>query len=515
MQHSSIYKRIVTLALAAVMTVSAAVCGVSLNMQGAYAAAEAIITLDVKNGEVIGEKLNAALLEAAAKADDKNPVTVRVPKGTYILDRTLHIYSNTVLDATGCTIVSDETRHNFFILGTNDSYNGIDKYNSSEYSSGYNSVRNVTVRGGVWVGNDSNTNTPVRLAHAKNISFIGLTLKGSSMSTHQVEAAGIDGFFVRGCTFRDFTPLSNMKGHFEAIQLDVPINTAIYNSSYHDGTPNKNVEIMGCNFINVSRGIGTHTMLVGAYHSNIRIIGNTFTNVQEEAIVALNYLDCTISGNQITNAGGGILFESAKFKPSDGEKKISSMHTTLFDGQQDYESDIIYDMKSTITNNVINIGYSPLCSRMIGIRIHGLELSEQYVGGDDMPLPVTNYYISGVKVTNNKIATAGGGILVDDARNITLSGNMVIQKDVSDLDESRDKYDGIYITSGCKSISISGGSVTGFTRYGILVSGESSVKGISSCNISSCGSHGIYFANSSSAKAFASEDETAAMESTL
>lgn len=493
--------RSVTSLLAAAAIMTAPVGSLSLTASAslfAQVTSQSVIVPDVRPGEAISDKLNEALLSAAEMADDNKTVTVRLPAGTYFLDSALHIYSNTTLDATGCTLISDESKHNLFILGTNSSYMGINRYNSSEQSKGYTSVRNVTVKGGVWEGNDKNTNTPIRLAHATNVTFENMTVRGSNMSTHQVEAAGIDGFYVRNCTFCDFTPLSYKSGHFEAIQLDVPINTAVYNSSYLDGTPNKNVEITGCTFSNVSRGVGTHSMLVGAYHSNIKITDNTFINVQEEAIVALNYLDCRISGNKIVKCGGGIIFESAKFKPSSGDNKISSMHTTVFDGQQEYVSDILYDMHSTIFDNDIDITYSLLCSRMIGIRVHGLELDEQYVGGDDMPLPITNYYISGVNISNNRITTEGGGILLDDARDIICQSNSVVQTGVNQLDKRADAYDGIYITTGCQNISVLNNNVSGFTRHGILVCSDSVTGNILSNEVSACGKNGIYFTGSTS-----------------
>lgn len=491
--RKKIGRSILSLMLASAFMISA-VCGFSFGDIKAYAADGSSNTIIVKVllGDNASDKINAALLTAAEFADDGRIYTVKLPAGKYILNSALHIYSNTTLDVTGCTLVSDENKHNLFILGTNSSYMGINRYNSSERSKGYESVRNVTVRGGVWEGNDKNTNTPIRLAHATNVTFEDMTVRGANMSTHQVEAAGIDGFYVRNCTFCDFTPLSNKKGHFEAVQLDVPINTEVYNSSYLDGTPNQNVEITGCTFSNVSRGVGTHSMLVGAYHSNIKITNNTFDKVQEEAIVALNYLHCIISGNKITNSGGGIIFESAKFKPSSGDNKISSMHTTVFDGQQDYVSDILYDMNSIITENEIGITYSPLCSRMIGIRVHGLELEEEYVGGDDMPLPVTNYYVSGVSVMNNYITTQGGGIMLDDARDIVCRTNIITQTKVNKKDKRANSYDGIYLTSGCQDVDVMGNTISGFARHGIFVNGESTTGSIAGNTVSGCKKNGVY-----------------------
>ena len=484
---ADILKRISAAALAAAMLFSFSDAAFP-DMRASAEGGETML-LNAAGGEAVSDKINEALLDAALRADDDNPITVKLPSGVYILDGALHIYSNTILDATGCTLLSDDTKHNLFILGTNGSFNGIEKYNSSEHSSGYSSIRNVTVKGGVWVGNDNNTCTPIRLAHASNITFEGMTVRGANMSTHQVEAAGIDGFYVRGCTFCDFTPKTYKGGHFEAIQLDTPINNAIYNSSYLDGTTNRNVEITGCTFSNVSRGVGTHSMLIGAYHSNIRITSNTFINIQEEAIVALNYVNCLISNNTIINAGGGILFESAKYLPSSGNK-ISSMHTTVFDGQQDYDNAFINNTHSVISSNNITTCYSPYCSRIIGIRVHGLDLGEGYVGGDDMPIPANNYYVSGVTVSSNNINTAGGGILIDDARDCSCLSNSVFQLECDPEDQRADSYDGIYITSGCKDISVIGNKVIGSTRYGILIN-KSSISSLMGNNVSFTGKNGI------------------------
>ena len=74
----------------------------------------------------------------------------------------------------------------------------------------------------------------------------------------------------------------------------------------------KNVEITHNTFQNIARGVGTHTMLCGAYHENIKINDNTFINVLEECVVCLNYVNCEVKNNTITNCGGGILVQNAK-----------------------------------------------------------------------------------------------------------------------------------------------------------------------------------------------------------
>ena len=464
----------------------------------AQAASPVTIKLKVKDGAKIGKALNDALLDASKKAaKKKTTVTVKVPKGTYILDQTLHMFSNTTLDVTGCTLKSDKTFHNLLILGTNGRYKGVDDFNSSSKAKGYTSCVNVKIKGGTWIGNNKNKATPFRLAHAKNVTLEGMTIKGGNYACHQVETAAINGLYIRKCTFNDFKPINYLgKGHYECIQIDIPCSSRAYKCCYLDGTPSKNIEITGCKFTNVSRGLGTHSMLVGAYHSNIKITDNTFTNVQEEAIVALNYINCTIARNKITNAGGGILFENAKFSGSGS--KIDSMYTTVFDGKKAYKKSVVYDVNSTISDNTMTIVYSKDCDRIQGIRVHGLNVDKACKGGDGKTIPRKNYYISGVTVKNNKITTAGYGIFVDDARNTTVTGNTITQRSVSSKDSYKDKYDGIFLSSGCRSVVLEKNKISGFKRNGIFLMTGSAASRIKGNTVSSCKKHGIYLYDNAS-----------------
>ena len=462
-------------------------------------AASNVIKLKVKDGAKIGEVLNKALLSASKKAAKSGKIyTVKLPKGTYILDQTLHMFSNTTLDVTGCTIKSDKTFHNMLMLGTNGKYKGVDEFNSSKKAKGYGSCVNVKIKGGTWVGNNKNKATPFRLAHAKNVTLEGMTIKGGNYACHQVETAAINGLYIRKCTFKDFKPINYLgKGHYECIQIDIPCSSKAYKCCYLDGTPCKNIEITGCKFTNVSRGVGTHSQLVGAYHDKVKITDNTFTNLQEEAIIALNYTNCTIARNKIVNAGGGILFENAKFAGSGS--KIESMYTTVFDGKKAYKKSIVYDVNSVIENNTMTIVYSKDCDRIQGIRVHGLNVDKACKGGDNKTIPKKNYYISGVTVRNNKITTAGYGIFIDDARNITCTGNTITQKAVSAKDGYKDKYDGVFLSSGCRNIKVEKNKISGFKRNGIFIMTDSAAGDVKGNTISNCNKHGIYLYDSSSA----------------
>lgn len=451
-----------------------------------------VIELDVENGSDIGAVLNYTLYDASQQAAETGTtVTVKVPAGTYTLGQTLHMFSNTTLDVTGCTLKSDNTFHNLLILATNGTYKGINEFNSSSAAKGYTSCENIKIKGGTWVGSNKNNATLFRLAHAKNVTLEGMTITGGNYSSHQVETAAINGLYIRNCTFKDYKPINYLgKGHYECIQIDIPCSSKTYKSCYLDGTPTKNVEITGCKFTNVSRGLGTHSMLVGAYHSNIKITDNTFTNLQEEAIIALNYINCTIARNKIVNAGGGILFENAKFTGSGS--KITSMYTTVFDGKKAGGGKVINNVNSTISDNTMTIVYSKDCDRIQGIRVHGLNIDKAYKGGDGKTIPKKNYFISGVTVKNNKITTAGYGIFIDDARDSTIANNTITQKAVSKKDAYKSKYDGIFVSSGCKKIAIDKNKISGFKRNGIFLMTGSGTSRIKGNTITSCKKSGIY-----------------------
>ncbi|MBR6336943.1 MAG: right-handed parallel beta-helix repeat-containing protein [Ruminococcus sp.] len=500
----NIFKRTGCVLIASAMIAAAApqvtdTLPISTVMTAQAASKSKVIKLKVKDGAKIGKALDDALLKASKKAaKEKTIYTVKVPKGTYVLDRTLHMFSNTTLDVTGCTLKSDKTFHNLLILGTNGKYKGVDEFNSSKKAKGYTSCVNVKIKGGTWVGNNKNKATPFRLAHAKNVTLEGMTIKGGNYACHQVETAAINGLYIRKCTFRDFKPINYLgKGHYECIQIDIPCSSKAYKCCYLDGTPSKNIEITNCKFTNVSRGVGTHSQLVGAYHDKIKITDNTFTNLQEEAIIALNYTNCTIARNKIVNAGGGILFENAKFAGSGS--KIDSMYTTVFDGKKAYKKSIVYNVNSVIADNTMTIVYSKDCDRIQGIRVHGLNVDKACKGGDNKTIPKKNYYISGVTVKNNRITTAGYGIFIDDARNITCTGNTITQKAVSAKDSYKQKYDGIFLSSGCRSVKIENNKISGFMRNGIFIMTDSAAGSVKGNTISSCKKHGIYLYDSASA----------------
>lgn len=457
------------------------------------------ITVSVTAGTDITKTVNKALEQARDEATDSAPITVTLPKGNYNLTSAMHIYSNTTLDLGGSTLtyVGSE-RRNMVASGTNGAYMGETNYNSSAKCSGYNGVKNIVVKNGTLKGNPSNEASIVRLSHGTNITLEGLVITGGGC-LHQGEVAAIDGFYVKNCTFKDLdkdgTDASNRE-KMEALQLDIPCSSDIFQNVYEDGTPMKNVEITGCTFSNVPRGVGTHSMLLGAYHENIKINNNTFINVLEDAIVGFGYYNCEIKNNTITNCGAGILFQYFK-----REDVCDSIHTTIFDGSQKYEGKVKNDAKTEISGNIIQTKYAPTCLETQGIRVEGRLLTGAAKGAEGKNLPTGDYRISGLTVKDNTITTAGFGIHFIGAKDCMITGNTIKGANVSSKDPDKDRYDGMLIESDSESVTVSRNSIENMSRNGIFVQKDSIIAEVTDNQIHKVSEKGINFYDNSGCNA--------------
>jgi parallel beta-helix repeat protein len=374
------------------------------------------------------------------------------------------------------------------MTGTNGKYKNVDDYNSSSLIKGYSGFKNITVIGGTFIGSNTNEGSIIRMFHATNITLNGVTLKGGACA-HQMEVCAINKFYVKNCSFMDNGKSADDTDNFEkqeALQMDIPVSDKVFPHAYLDGTPMKNVEITGCTFKNVARGVGSHTLLLGAYHENIKINNNTFDNVLEESIITLNYDNCEIKNNTIKNCGGGIVVQNFKSTPQ-------SMVTTCFNGKTKFKGTFRYNMHTVISDNNIKLKYAPTCDYGNGITVYGYNQLKDEKGGDGKTIPAGNYYISGITITKNTITTAGHGIRLTCARNCTVKNNVVKGKGFSNKDPEKEKYDGVLVEHYSKNITVQNNKLSNMTRDGIFVQDQSSVKGLSNNKITGCNQRGIAF----------------------
>jgi parallel beta-helix repeat protein len=445
--------------------------------------------------------LNAAAKEAKEYATAENPYIIRVPAGNYTLSNTILLYSNVTVSMNAETVITmtGPTGKNMFYLGSG-TYQGQENYNHGKACAGYGGFENITIKGGTLVGNSESTSLLIRMAHATNLTFDSVTFSGGG-GKHQVEVAAINGFTVKNCVFKNFHGTSgNSKLTCEALQIDIPTSDTNYPGAYQDGTPMKNVEITGCTFKNLAKGIGAHTMLVGAYHTNIKINDNTFTNITYGAIVCLNYYKCEIKDNVIKNCGAGIDF--GYYIPS-YLSTSNCVFTTTFEGTTAYKKSIRHNAKTVISGNRITVRHHTDSISCAGISIYGYKRTTAATGADGKTVKAQNYYISGVTVTDNKIVTAGYGIRLSDAKSCTITDNTITGKNFSADDahiKNGNTYDGIYLTDKSSTRKLSGNTVSKMNGGGIYLSNSTALGGIKDNTISGVKRYGIYLYSGSAAK---------------
>ena len=84
------------------------------------------------------------------------------------------------------------------------------------------------------------------------------------------------------------------------------------------------------------------------------------------------------------------------------------------------------------------------------LRFTGRKVSTTEKDKKNKTIPKKDYYISGVKVRNNVITTAGHGIHMMDVQDSEATGNKITGKNYYAKDPRRKKYDGVFVDLGSK-----------------------------------------------------------------
>lgn len=264
------------------------------------------LVLNVQDGEDITVKLNTLLAQARDKATDEKQCKVIVPPGNYTLTGTLHMYSNIYLYAEGATITKTSPRKEILLrLG-----------DTQKSAGGYEGYRNITIDGGIW---DSNYEcvedkggpggfVGFRIGHATNVTVKNVTFL-NNLKSHFLELAGVKNAEITGCTFRGYWKEFTGGGQ-ECIQLDACMPRIFPGYLPYDGSVCENIVIKDNTFEDVFAGIGSHSMMFDKPYKNITISNNRFNNLKKRAIWCLNYQDTVVTGNTMTNVGGGVYVRS-------------------------------------------------------------------------------------------------------------------------------------------------------------------------------------------------------------
>lgn len=446
--------------------------------------ADTTYNLNVENGQDIATKLDNAIMEASLQAEADNCInTVKIPEGNYNIGKTIHLRSNVCIDARGAVLNYTKTKANMLMSGTT-------PINQSSKESGYGSIRNIKIIGGIWKGNAKCSSTIIRMSHLTNVTMKECVVVGGKCP-HQMEVCAINGLTIDGCTFKDMGYKSSDDGKAEAVQFDLPVTDYVFNGVVLDGTPMKNVSVKNCKFENVPRGVGSHTMLAGCYHTNMEFVNNQFKNVTEECIVALNYKDCLIKNNEIKDCGAGILVQNMK-------SSLRAVYSTINNGKTKYKGKLYTDLNTIIENNTITLKKRSNSDSIFGIKTYGRELKKNTKATGKATgnvIPKGKYYCGGVTIRNNKIVTSGRGIHLMYGKDTVLEGNSIKYNGKSK------KYDGIFVEQASKNIKIIDNTISNSKRYGIAIIKKSSASVITGNVVKNTAENGIHVYESTVTKA--------------
>lgn len=396
-------------------------------------------------------------------------LTVKLPKGTYNLDKPLYVYSNTTIDATGSTLnrkFSDGAMLESVVPGK--------KYG------GYTGSHDITVRGGTWdsksyMGKNKGVET-LRFIHCKNVRVENATLCNVPDSSHLIVLAGVQNATVYNCKFFGYgkynskgTGYKTAKTPKEAIQLDtVHSETEVPTSQpaavKWDDTPCDNVTVEKCDFYKFSRGIGSHTAVKGELHNNVKIINNTFKDLSDSAIRLYNYKNTVVQGNTITNTVEGILIYTYM--------KIEGDDNAYFDPRGGRKAKALpKNYNITVNDNTIS----------------KIKDSKKVWGDGIRVIGHSKRKVTGVTITDNEISSVGRyGIFTTQAPKLKISRNTITSPG----------SDGILLENGCSSSEVAAGNrINNGKSSGISVYKSNSVK-VYGNSITSPKKNGIYLLDS-------------------
>ncbi len=504
---------ILTLAFTACFAVSAADGQITEEIKVLNGAGKTVATYDiiVNNTKVNAEtSIQKAVNYCRDNATEKNIHTVRVPEGRYGFYSSLNVYSNTVIDFGGSVILRGDGCGSLVRFGL-----------GSQKTYGYDGYRNVTIKNGTFDAQKKGTSSLVRFAHAYNVEISDIIFKNTLDVKHFLTFAACNKVRVLDCQFLD-AAIKEMSSsnNCEAIQIDV-LKDEYFNYPAYDGTPTRNVEISGCTFRNVQRGVGTHTAITGYYFDKMIIKNNTFTNIPGYAVKTVNYINSEISGNVITDCGSGICvatvpneglghFYAPMSKDSAVKKKLnvkiygnsislkSKGHDNVAFGIRIHGENVVKHKDRdgvtfsadcrvagvTVENNVINSAINQVS--VIGIHIDGANGSAAS-NESDVKVIKNKINFTNKKASSNRIY----GIKVEASNNVYVNGNTV-----KDLKSGKKNLGIGIITEASKGIIFSGNTVTGTNSYGIRIE-NTKKSAVSKNTVSGAGNAGVYVYNAS------------------
>lgn len=423
-------------------------------------------SLDNSGNSNVQPQIQAALDYARTNKQDGTMYKIVIPSGTYRLDWHLFIYDNTWLSLQpdtklvknfdkACMIKSNDNKSMFY---------------------GYSGASNIVIEGGVWYTDTTafpGESTALRFGHGSDVYLKNVVVDGSN--GHHVSFCGVKDITMEGCTFKNFVGAENK----EAVQLDICNGENIVGEyGYYDDTCEKNVLATGCKFSDVSRGIGAHSAVYGVYYQDIAIKNCTFTDVDKQAILGMNFKNFIVKNNTMKDVGSGV---QLRFANPDG--------INYYQPNQGTVSKVDTNSKLVVSGNTISTKLNSKQSNSYGIYVAGGSMS-----GKD-------YYVENATISKNKVSSAAHGIYLEYTNKSTVSGNTITK---ITLNSKSAPSNAICLTNSDDNV-ISGNKMGNTKSYALIGHGislrESSTGNVIKSNtVNKAKRAGIIIADGSSAK---------------
>ena len=412
-------------------------------------------------------EIQRALNAARYNATDSNRYKIVIPKGVYKLSKSLIVFSNTWIYLEEGTILKK-----CFLKGCmlKNGISGVPSY-------GYSGFKNIRLEGGTWDGqcfdeeygyDNTVAFSNIRFGHATNVEIINVAVLNNKAG-HHIECAGINGLTVKGCYFSGYLEDYREDGSYigkEVLQFDVIHSEDLFiGYDVFDDSTLENVLIENNTFENVSRGVGAHAAVIGRYYNNIIIRNNTFRNLTQQAIMAFNFKNCSITDNIMENVGTGIDFrymsrEGVNFFPPNNEEDSENIDD---------------DTKTVIKNNKITIRDLNCLNSATGIYVFGYNIKEgaPSVNG----IRAYDYKVKNMIIENNIIKGQGFGLYLNNVH------NSKVNKNIMAFTNSTMKYSVINMNSSSNN-SITNNVITSSANGGIYLNSGSNKNIVSNNKIS-------------------------------
>jgi len=416
-----------------------------------------------------GPALQAALDAVNASGGGE----IYVPPGTYLLSSglPLRIHANTTLTLSPATTLRRGMNSDSILV------NGL----TGQALGGYTGQSNITVRGGTWDANGvafPTYCTGLSFGHCSDISVHDTTILDIP-GYHAIELNSTSGGRVRNCRLFGLQQAGD-RTFTEAIQIDTATTGTFPWFGPYDDTPCTDIEISGCT-IGASgtvgttawtRGVGSHTAVIGVWHTDVRILGNQFTSLLGYAVRAFSYNNLIISNNTVVGCDAGFQVRTAD-SATQGFTQVARNCVI--------EGNILQNITGAVNASIVVQGET-------GGEMVGVTVSDNTVDTNTADSGIYFLFCQQFACTNNTTVDVGQyGIRADDCEGGSITGNRDFSPTLSSFFSSVSSHiewvsnlsdqaqQNGFLTQGGSNVSIEHNQITApgrqaGTRYGIRCS---------------------------------------------